>query len=264
MKQFLSLFFCLSFVTSFAQEGKYIDVYAIGHQSSIDNQFDLRYGFANGLGRTFDYRPSYHYGAAVFYSQTSETLIGFKTGLVYANYFQNIESAVDLTREAPDPTPFSTQIRHRLLSVPFLIDFGINATDDDRVFFHMGFGLKPMILIAGDFQVAQSSPYAVATNYDLYDYYRSVTLSYLLNAEVKVKLGKSDRTYLLAGINFDKTIGGIEHKERDHGGDVPRELVFPLGVLKDYDYDVSNDRPTINTKNESLAVRVGLSFKLST
>lgn len=263
MRHILSIVLCLTLYTAQAQEGKFFDVYAIAHQSSIDNQFDLRYGFANGLGRDFDYQPSYHYGFGAFYSQTYESLIGYKTGLVFANYFQNISSAVDLTSDASDPTQFTTTIRHRTLSIPFLVDFGINATDDDRVYFHMGFGLKPMILVAGDFQVDQQSSYTVASNYSVHDYYKPITMSYLLNAELKIRLGKSSKTFLLAGINFDKSIGSIELKDRDHGSEVPRELVFPLGVLKDYDYDVSSDRFAVNTKNESLAVRIGISYRLS-
>lgn len=262
MKHLLSIILSLLSLGAVAQEGRFLDIYAIGHQSSIDNQFDLRYGFVNGLGRDFDYKPSYHYGFGAFFSQTNETLIGYKTGIVFANYFQNIESRVELNRDE-EPTSYTAQFRNRLLSVPFLIDFGINATDDDRVFFHMGFGLKPMILVGGDFEVNQSSSYVVSTDYNIYDYYKAVTISYLLNAELKINLGRSDKTYLVAGINFDKSIGGIEHKKTDHGGDVPRELVFPLGALKDYDYDVSADRAAVNTKNESLAVRIGISYRLS-
>ena len=257
----LSLVFALFKVN--AQEGKFLDIYGFGHQSSINNQYDLRYGVGQGLGRNFDYLSTFSYGMGAYYSQTSETLIGFKAGLLYSNYYQDIKSSVTLMREDTRAYTYTSEIRHYMLNIPLMIDFGINATDDERVFFHMGFGIQPMVLLGGNFNVEHDSDYEVSYDYDLYDYYRLLSLAYLLNAELKIKLGKGNKTYLLAGVNFDKSIGGIEHRGRDHGGSIPRELVFPLGALKDFDYDVPNDRAAYSTKNESIAIRVGISRRLS-
>jgi hypothetical protein len=80
---------------------------------------------------------------------------------------------------------------------------------------------------------------------------------------LKFGLGKKERSYLLVGVQYDKTIGGIEKKGIDFTQETPKELIFPLGILKGYRYDLPNDRASSKTKNESFALRLGWSIRLS-
>ena len=83
-----------------------------------------------------------------------------------------------------------------------------------------------------------------------------------LNIELKIGVGRGDKSHILFGMFFDKSINNIEKSDQDFSQETPVELKYPLGTLKDYNYDVLSDRVSGKMKLESLALRLGYSYKL--
>lgn len=265
MKPFLPILVLLSIPSGLlAQKGKFIDVYGFGQQTNIANYFDIGYGPRSGLGRTFTTDPSYSYGGAVYFNYLVGEYTGWKTGLIYSRYLQNMSSGI---QSAPSPErdsiTFNTELVLNQISVPAIVDFSISSSEDTRVYFNLGLGLQLNYLMSGSFNLETTPEYPVNSTFDLSDYYDRINLSYLVNIELRIRIGSSDKTYFLMGINYDKSIGGIEKEGKDFDAQTPKELTYPLGTLKDYDYDVSASRKTYNTKLDAVALRVGLSFRLS-
>ena len=244
-----------------AQEGKFIDFIAIGHFSNIVNDYDSYYGPYNGLGFDFEVPQTFSYGGQLLYTQMSEGYIGFKTGLSFLNYAQDFSSKVELARD--DSIAYNARLNVQQFSIPLLANFAINSgSSTDRVYFNMNFGFQLNYLTGANFNITTDRPYNSVTDFEFNEYFHRLGASYILGLELKIALGRKEKLFLIGGVHYDKTIGGIEKREKDFGQEEPRELVLPLGPLKDYDYDVPNDRMRNRMKNETLGLRLGLSYKM--
>ncbi|MGB0429161.1 MAG: hypothetical protein ACPGLV_01715 [Bacteroidia bacterium] len=247
---------------TFGQEGTFIDVIGFGQYTNIKNDFDVNYGPGKGLGFDYSLPQTPSYGGSILFAKMTETYVGFKTGLRFSNYSQFTSSKVELGDR--DSVAFDALMNIKQISAPIMANFSISSgATTDRVYFSMGFGFQINYLFGANYNLTNDRDYPTVTTFEFSDYYYRLGASYLLALELKIELGKKKRTYLIAGINYDKTIGGIEKPDQGYGADVPRELTLPLGVLKDYNYDVPGDRVGYKTKNEALAFKLGVSIRLS-
>jgi len=126
----------------------------------------------------------------------------------------------------------------------------------------MGFGFQFNYLFGAKYNIVPAGNYVPITDFEFKDYFHRVGLSYLLNIELKIGVGRGDKSHILFGIFFDKSINNIEKSGQDFSQETPVELKYPLGTLKDFDYDVLSDRVSGKMKLESLALRLGYSYKL--
>lgn len=260
-KHIITTFIVILNLSAKAQEGKFIDFMAIGHFSNVVNDYDSYYGPYNGLGYDFEVPQTFTYGGQLLYTQMSEGYMGFKTGLSFLNYAQDFSSRVELADD--DSISYNARLNVQQLSVPILANFAINSgSSTDRVYFNMNFGFQLNYLTGADFSITTDRPYDAVTDFEFNEYFHRLGASYILGLELKIALGRKEKLYLIGGVHYDKTIGGIEKREKDFGQEEPRELVLPLGPLKDFDYDVPNERMRNRMKNETLALRLGISYKL--
>lgn len=244
------------------QKGKFIDIYGFGQQTTIANYFDIGYGSRSGLGYKFSTEPSYSYGGSAYFNYLVGDYVGWKSGLIYSRYVQKMSSGIESSTDR-DSIFYSSRLALDQLSIPALIDFSISSSEDTRVYFNLGLGLQLNYLLGGSFEIDPIQPYNVQSSFELNDHFDRVNLSYLINMGLRIRIGKSDTYYFLMGLNYDKSIGGIEKEGKDFDQDIPKELIYPLGTLKDYDYDVSASRRSYKTKVDGVALRLGLSIRLS-
>jgi hypothetical protein len=260
-KHIITTFIVILNLSAKAQEGKFIDFMAIGHFSNVVNDYDSYYGPYNGLGYDFEVPQTFTYGGQLLYTQMSEGYMGFKTGLSFLNYAQDFSSRVELADD--DSISYNARLNVQQFSIPLLANFAINSgTSTDRVYFNMNFGFQLNYLTGADYSITTDRPYDAVTDFEFNEYFHRLGASYILGLELKIALGRKEKLYLIGGVHYDKTIGGIEKREKDFGQEEPRELVLPLGPLKDFDYDIPNERMRNRMKNETLALRFGISYKL--
>ncbi|MBI1184547.1 hypothetical protein GC194_09755 [bacterium] len=262
-KRYLILLIAALPLLSMAQEGKFIDVYGTALFSNIVNRYDANYGPYNGLGLDYKHPQTLSYGAAAYYSKMSESFVGWRVGFVFNNYAQDASSTVTL--DVPDAIAYrsyKSRLNIQQFSIPLMLNFGINSGQpNDPVYFNMGFGVQLNYLSGAQFSINSNPPYQAVTNFKFTDYYRHFGASYLLDIELKIGLGNKEKGHLLAGVLFDKTIGGFEKKNIDADESTPKELTMPLGILKNYDYLPSEQRNN-NTKNIGFCIRLGYSYKI--
>ena len=262
MKNAFVVLFLTATCNSFGQQGKFLDIYGFGQQTTIANYFDVGLGARAGLGSTFSTDPTYSYGGAVHFNYLVGEYVGWKSGLVYSRYAQNTSSRIE-SSTTRDSISYSSRLSLDQLSIPAILDFSISSSDDTRVYFNLGMGFQINYLLNGAFDIETNPPYDVQNSFELGEYYDRLNFSYLMSIELRIRLGKTESYYLLLGINYDKLVGGIEKKGLNFGQNDPKELIYPLGTLKDYDYDVSASRNGYNTKIDGVALRIGLSIRLS-
>lgn len=258
----ISVIFIAAAFQAMAQEGSFIDVYGYAHYATIKNNYDIYYGRYRGFGYAYEHPSTISYGTSLYYTKMFEGYTGIRTGFSFANYAQNASSKVEIADF--DSISYDSRLNIQQLAVPVMVNFAINSGGtNDKVFFNMSFGFQLNYLTGANFSLTTNRNYIPTTSFEFKDYFHRLGASYLLGLELKMALGKKERSYLLFGVQYDKTIGGIEKKGIDFTQDTPKELIFPLGILKDYNYDLPNDRANSKTKNESLALKLGLSIRLS-
>lgn len=236
-----------------AQTGTLVSAYYSPQISSITNASDGR--LSNG-SLTFDNTTGNALGAEL-YLIFSETF-GFRTGLALSNQGQRYSGFVDTIES------FTSEMRFQYLKVPLLFSFTASAPGD-RIHFSMGAGLQGDYLLDASFNSSHKTPLTGnETVPDLLELYNRFTLSMAFTIDLNFRLSK--KLYLLAGVQLDRTIGGIENRSFTYAGDEPLEWYFPVGipkVIRPRNDFHKNEISRYNTKNSTFGGRIGLIIKLA-
>lgn len=262
MKLASILFFLLFCLGVNAQKGDFLSAVVYPQQVAIKNSYDLQWGGNDGLGQNFTQLPTYSVGFGLNYYHVETDYIGWRTGIHYSQQGQRYSGTVYPMNDS-DSVFYNSHLRLSYIKIPLILHFNISATEDDRVYFSLGYGFQLSFLTGGNVEVdTEPIPYAFNPDYNLGVFYDFVNPSFLLTGDLHIRLGEKKRYYLLLGVKFDKTIGGIENEKFDFTQEDPEEWKYPFGTLKDEGYAVQSTRMRYMSKNETFSIRVGLNIRL--
>ncbi|MCB0736773.1 MAG: PorT family protein [Bacteroidetes bacterium] len=249
-------------LNSYGQKGHFLGVYAFPQLTSITSSFDL--GFSRddkGLGDDFELLPTIGYGGGVTYYYISSSYFGFKTGLQFSNQGQRYASNVRLFETDSFNTSYTSRVNLNYLKMPLLTHFTI-IDENTRAHFTLQFGFQLGYLVGGNYSITVKG---YEPNYSLAitDAFNRLEASYIIGGDLLIELNEKKTTLLQIGVQYDKTIGGIDNYDRTITSSTPMEHRFPVGTLKYHNYPtIPGGRTQYNTKNETFQVRMGLVFRL--
>ncbi|MBI3143226.1 MAG: hypothetical protein HYZ16_10395 [Bacteroidetes bacterium] len=245
-----------------AQQSAFLDVHFNNNFTMANNRLDKYFGPVNGLGNDIEQPSSYSPGITLLYTSLNSRNIGYRIGIEYLDYIQFTSSTVEL--EEGFFLPYTSRMHFHMLSVPVVANFAVNSGEEtDKFFFHMGFGFKINYLMAAPFTITPQTGPVIETSYPVSDAFYRVSASYVLSVDIKFPINKANNLYLLIGGSYDGLVGGLEKPTYDPPFDSPSELKFPIGTLKGYYPNTHTNRQQEKFKTESLNMRLGVSFSLS-
>lgn len=253
---------CFCPIALWAQQSAFFDVYFNNNITTANNSLDKYYGPVNGLGNEIEQPSSYSPGLTLLYTSLNHSNIGYRIGLEYVDYIQFTSSTVEL--DTGLFMPYTSRMHFQMLSVPAVLNFAVNSGEEtDKFFFHMGFGLKFNYLMAAPFTITPDSGAIIYSDYSVSEAFYRISTSYLLSVDIKFPINKANSLYLLIGGSFDGLIGGLEKPSYNPPFDSAPEMKLPIGTLKAYHTNTITNRQSDKFKTESLNMRIGLSFSLS-
>lgn len=245
------------------QKGGYIAVFGFPQITNMKSSFDLNFGIVNNrLGRDFELVPTYSYGFGARYYRVLSDYIGLAAGLTYSRQGQEYRSRIrNYSNDSLDVTYRSSVVMH-YLKLPVMGHFTIKQ-ENTPTYFTLQFGIQLNMLMGGSYDITSpNEAYLPYESADLRAAYKRFEPNFVLGANLHIALNEEDNLFLLVGINFDKTIGGMEVEDYSPEDGTPNEAKFPVGIPKTNNYSVSSERFRWRTKNETFALQMGLVFKI--
>lgn len=264
MKKVIWLFaFVFTALFSKAQKGGYVSVFGFPQITNIKNSYDLN-ASANDtrLGSDFNLESTYNYGFGSFYYRVFSEYFGLKGGIIYSRQGQNYSSRLFNYGEDSIDLSYTSEVRLNYLKIPVLTHFTIKD-ENTTTYFTLQFGLQAGILTGGSYSITSGdASFTTVGEPKMTDLFNRVDLSYVVGGDLHIRLNEEENLFLILGVQFDKSIGGIENIGYAFEDDVPNEVLFPVGVPKTNRYSIPSTRANYSTKNESFSVRSGLLFKV--
>jgi hypothetical protein len=247
-----------------AQSGQYLQLWGGPQYVALLNyqgyETDTLYKIRSSLN-------TYKWGGGIDYINNFSQNYGFQTGIYYSRQGQNYFGTVhDFYDTAGKNLGYTSSISMDYIRVPLMFRFNSIIDEGDRVNLSIFMGLQLGYLLQVSSITDPPPPAAYLNRYPNFDFkqlYNAWDFGLAAGAQFNIKL--KENLYGVAGIRFDRSIGGIENTSYVLPDDAPVEWMYPVSTRKESRPDhrtilaYTQSQPS---KLISVNVYLGLAFKV--